>query len=124
MAKAGRVYTFGTGKIQINPIHGEDLAEFCLDSISSNETERSIGGPKVYSLDDIANIAFQSLNKPAKITHIPDNLRVLSLGIAKRLPEKWGGPAEFFLTMLGGDAIAPSYGKCCLEQYFDELAKS
>lgn len=33
MAKAGRVYQFGDGAVRLNPIHGEDLAEFCLGKL-------------------------------------------------------------------------------------------
>src|SRR5690625_2378623 len=31
MAKKGRAYLIGNGKTKMNPIHGEDLAQFCVD---------------------------------------------------------------------------------------------
>src|SRR5699024_9684357 len=33
MAKKGRVYLVGNGKTKMNPIHGEDLAKFCIHSL-------------------------------------------------------------------------------------------
>lgn len=122
MAKAGRVYAFGDGNTRLNPIHGEDLAKFCLEAIDRIESELDIGGPNILSVNEIARLAFNSLHKPERVTCLPDSLRVLSLYIVERLPQKWGGPAEFFLSMLGSDAIAPSYGYHRLESYFDELA--
>ena len=81
-----------------------------------------MGGPDVLSVDEIAGLAFAAQNKPEKNTHVPDILRIILLKIVRCLPEKWGGPAEFFLTMLGEDSIAPIYGNHRLEDYFVELS--
>ncbi|MEH0670781.1 SDR family oxidoreductase [Vibrio owensii] len=124
MAKSGRVFTFGDGEHLLNPIHGKDLARFCLEAIERNDTELDVGGPDVLSVNDIARLAFKSQNKVEKNTHLPDFLRTAGLSIVRHFPEKWGGPAEFFLTMLGGDNIAPTYGRHRLEDYFGELAST
>jgi uncharacterized protein YbjT (DUF2867 family) len=118
MAKAGRVYLFGAGDVKMNPIHGEDLANFCLEAIDTDERELDVGGPEVLSGKDIAKLAFLAQNKPEQITCLPDRLRGLILSVVKRLPEKWGGPAEFFLTVMGQDAIAPRHGTNRLGDYF------
>lgn len=123
MARSGRVFTFGDGENLLNPIHGKDLARFCLEAIERNETELDVGGPDVLSVNDIARLAFKSQHKPEKNTHLPDFLRTTGLSIVRHLPEKWGGPAEFFLTMLGGDNIAPTYGHYRLEDYFRKLSE-
>lgn len=124
MAKSGRVFTFGDGENLLNPIHGKDLARFCLEAIERNDTELDVGGPDVLSVNDIARLAFKSQNKVEKNTYLPDFLRIAGLSIVRHFPEKWGGPAEFFLTMLGGDNIAPTYGRHRLEDYFGELAST
>lgn len=124
MAKSGRVFTFGDGDNLLNPIHGKDLARFCVEAIERNDTELDVGGPDILSVNDIARLAFKSQNKAEKNTHLPDFLRAAGLLIVSHLPEKWGGPAEFFLTMLGGDNIAPTYGHHRLEDYFGELAST
>ena len=123
MAKSGRVFTFGDGNIRLNPIHGKDLAMFCFEAIDKIETELDVGGPDVFSANEIASLAFASQNKPERNTHISDFIRVVLLTIARRLPEKWGGPTEFFLTMLAEDNIAPAYGNHQLKYYFRELVE-
>jgi len=122
MAQAGRAFVFGDGNIRLNPIHGEDLAKFCLESIARTNTELAVGGPDVLSVNDINQLAFAALGKQERVIHLPHSLRRLSIAVVKRLPEKWGGPAEFFMTMLGSDAIAPTYGSHRLERYFNDLA--
>jgi uncharacterized protein YbjT (DUF2867 family) len=121
MAKAGRAYLFGAGDVRMNPIHGEDLAKLCLEAIDRDEREIDVGGPEVLSGKDIAKLAFLAQNKPEQITCLPDWLRGLILSVVKRLPEKWGGPMEFFLTAMGQDAIAPKYGTHRLGDYFAKL---
>ncbi len=123
MARSGRVYLFGRGHLKLNPIHGADLARFCLEAISKEQQEIDVGGPEILSVKAIAQIAFTAQNKPVKITYLPDWLRVLLVAIVKRLPVKWGGPAEFFLTLMGEDAIAPSYGEHRLVDFFATLEK-
>lgn len=122
MAKSGRVFTFGDGDNLLNPIHGKDLARFCVEAIERNDTELDVGGPDVLSVNDIARLAFKSQNKPEKNTHLPDFLRRVGLSLVRHLPEKFGGPAEFFLTMLGRDSIAPTYGVHTLDDYFNALS--
>jgi len=39
MAKSGRVYLIGNGENKINPIHGADLAEVCVDAATNKEYE-------------------------------------------------------------------------------------
>jgi len=79
MAKKGRVYVFGDGNYRGNPIHGADLAKVCVDSLTSNDQEINVGGPDLLNQNEIAQMAFDVLNKKPKITHIPDWLRKLSL---------------------------------------------
>jgi len=39
MAKGGKVYLFGDGKLKLNPIHGEDLAKMILETIKDDKKE-------------------------------------------------------------------------------------
>lgn len=94
-----------------------------MQAIDREETELAIGGPDTLSLNEIAELAFTAQHKQPRITHLPDSLRRLSLAVVKRLPEKWGGPAEFVLTILGSDSIAPPYGSHQLASYFNQLAR-
>ncbi|SGY89229.1 SDR family oxidoreductase [Moritella viscosa] len=124
MAKAGRVYLFGSGNVRLNPIHGEDLARFCLEAIDKPDRELDIGGPEVFSVSEIAKAAFNAQDKRVKITYLPDWIRKIALFIATMLPEALGGPAEFFLTAMAQDMIAPSYGNRKIDPYFKHIFQS
>ena len=122
MAKNGRIYLFGDGKFKSNPIHGEDLAQVCVDAISQEENEIDIGGPETFSQIEIATIAFEAVGKPVKITHIPDWIRRLVLRFLKLvLSTNKFGPIEFFMNVMATEMAAPEYGVHTLKNYFNLL---
>ncbi|MEZ9521150.1 SDR family oxidoreductase [Vibrio splendidus] len=123
MAQSGRVYLFGSGDVRLNPIHGADLADFILALLPNAEKELDVGGPDALSATQIAELAFQSQGKMTRITYIPDCVRKLALSVIRRLPENRVGPAEFFLSAMEGDAIAPCVGKHHLSDHFSQLNK-
>jgi uncharacterized protein YbjT (DUF2867 family) len=122
MAKRGRVYLFGNGELRANPIHGEDLATVCVDTIDRPDKEVEIGGPEILTQDDIALLAFDILGTKPKITHIPDWVRVIILKMVRLLTgSKVYGSVEFFMTVMAMDMLAPEYGKHTLREYFTNL---
>lgn len=128
MASKGKVYLFGKGDVRVNPIHGADLANYCLDVIDNHRGDKvrefDVGGPEVLSTEQMAKLAFQALGKQEHITMLPDFIRKFALYLSKKLPDKWGGPIEFFLTMMERDAIAPPYGEHKLGEHYVRLSKS
>lgn len=122
MAKKGKAYLFGDGNLKANPIHGEDLALFCLEAIEKNETELEVGGPQILSQKDIALLAFEVLGTKPKLVHIPNWLRVAILHTVKFFfGVKTYGPIEFFLSVMSMEMVAPKYGKHTLKEYFSSL---
>lgn len=121
MAKSGKVFLFGDGNQKFNPIHGEDLAEVCVDLINSNQKEVTVGGPDVLSLNEISTLALNSLKKPIKIIHLPDWLRRFTIWSLRTFTSvKTYGPIEFFLTLMAKDNIAPTTGKFHLKDFFND----
>ncbi|MGH1338089.1 MAG: SDR family oxidoreductase [Aureispira sp.] len=122
MAKKGRIYLFGKGQAQLNPIHGSDLAKACVAAIDQPQQELAIGGPELLSQVQIAQLAFKSQGKTPKITYIPDWIRKVSLQLGRYLiPSKTFGPIEFFMTVLALDMVAPKYGTHTVGTYFEAL---
>jgi len=112
MAQQGRGYVFGSGEYRINPNHREDLAEVCVTAANGEEKEIDVGGPDVFTHNEILAIAFESLGKPVKISRIPIWLRNVILATLKLLTSVMTyGPLEFFMTVLAMDMVAPTYGK-------------
>ncbi|WP_047245760.1 SDR family oxidoreductase [Maribacter thermophilus] len=125
MAKSGRVYLFGSGHQKFNPIHGEDLARAIVDSLDMDTKELTIGGPDVLSLNDIGELALTALNKPIRISHLPEWTRKLTLWCLRNFTSvKTYGPIEFFLTLMAEDNIAPSYGNQHLKDFYLAQAKN
>lgn len=119
MAKKGRVYNISKGQFKANPIHGEDLAEYCSQVINKSSGVYPVGGPQVLSQKDLSQLAFQILKKKSKISNIPLGLiRFIRLVLVNLTKETFYGPLEFFLTVLSMDMVAPSYGQKTIEDYF------
>ncbi len=125
MAERGRVYLFGDGSQRLNPIHGADLANVCLDAIQREVTEIEVGGPDVLSQEEIARLALKACGKPSRVTHLPDWVRRLVIGLVRSVtPVRIHGPVEFFLTVMGSDYVAPASGERRLAGFFDSLMQS
>ena len=119
MAEKGRGFVFGSGENKINPIDGEDLAKACVNAATGNEKELAIGGPDVFTHNEILAAAFDAYGKKLKITKIPLWIKNSLLGIMRFFTsEKTYGPIEFFMTVLTIDLIAPAYGDHHLRDFF------
>lgn len=119
MARRGRVFLFGDGELRINPIHGADLASFCLESLQSNRKEIEVGGPDVLSQNAIARLALEAHGRSPRIVHLPDWIRRIVLWLARRVTSvATYGPIEFFLTTMALDNVAPATGTRHLADFF------
>ncbi|MDX9774347.1 MAG: SDR family oxidoreductase [Petrimonas sp.] len=124
MAKKGRVYLFGDGQFKLNPIDGKDLAVVCVDKMIAGNREETAGGQEILTQEDIAKIALRVLNKPLKITFLPDWTRKLSIWVLRTFTSsKAYGPFEFFLSAMAQDNIANQYGKLKLEDFYMTILK-
>jgi uncharacterized protein YbjT (DUF2867 family) len=120
MARKGRVYLFGDGNKRINPIHGADLAITCVDAVDGTETAIDVGGPEVLTHRQIAQLAFEALGKPPKISSIPVWLMRLLASTAKVFNRHEGELLAFLTTAMSIDAVAPKTGTRTLGAHFRE----
>lgn len=124
MARKGKIYLFGNGEQKFNPIHGEDLAIICLQAIKSTRNEIIVGGPDVFTLNEIGEMALEALEKTIKIIHLPDWIRRFIIWCFRTFTSsKTYGPIEFFLTLMAEDNIAPRFGTKRLYYFFREHLK-
>lgn len=121
MAKSGRVYLIGNGENKINPIHGADLAQVCVDAVAGVEHEISIGGPITYSINEIAELAFSTFGKKPKITRIPPWLAKLAAGVIRPFNKQASDLVNFFIAAGLGDGVAPATGVHTLGTYYEDL---
>ena len=125
MAAGGRVYLFGDGSNRINPIHGADLANVCVDAFENPESQIDVGGPEVFSYREIAELAFDVLNLPEKITCVPRSVVAATVGALRWLtPAKVYGPVEFMASVMTMDVIGEMRGKQRLREHFRQRSKA
>jgi uncharacterized protein YbjT (DUF2867 family) len=124
MAEGGRAYLFGDGNQKINPISGDDLAKFTIGAISKSDKDLPVGGPNLYTLKELAELAFNALGKKPKIVLLSDGLRKFTLWILPKVtPLSFYGPIQFFLSAFGLSLESPKYGKDSLEEHFNNIAR-
>jgi len=125
MARYGRVYLFGDGSNRINPIHGADLAEVCADALESREQQLDVGGPEVFTYREIAELAFDVLEKPKKITCLPKKLIAAAVGALRWVaPVKTYGPIQLLATVMTMDVVGETYGQRRLVDHFRRCSRA
>jgi uncharacterized protein YbjT (DUF2867 family) len=123
MARSGRVWLFGSGANRINPIHGADLAQAVADATEAGRGWLDVGGPETFTQAEIAQLAFAALDRPARITRLPDSLRKAALAVLPWVtPRRVNGPAQFFLTAMALDMVGEARGLHRLSAYFQDLS--
>ena len=118
MAQRGRVYLLGHGHNRINPIHGADLADVCVDALAASRREIDVGGPEILTHREIAELAFQVLDRPKRITAVPVWVMKAAVATTKLFNRRQGALLAFFLTAMTSDAVAPPTGTHALGAYF------
>lgn len=121
MARKGRVWLIGSGKNSVNPIHGADLAVACVDATEGHATDIDVGGPQTLTWNEVAALAFEILEKPAKISHVPEWLMWTVVRLVKLFNRHQGELLAFFTTMATTDVVAPSTGNHTLEVHYRSL---
>ena len=123
MARSGRVWLFGPGRLRINPIHGADLAAAVFEAAEALTPWADVGGPETFTHNDLARMCFEPLGARPRIVHLPDVFRRITLRVLPWLaPRRIAGPAQFFLTALAMNMTAPAHGSRRLADHFSSLA--
>lgn len=122
MAKRGRVYLFDDGRHRSNPIHGSDLAGACLDAMESGVDEVTAGGPDILKQVEIANQAFEALNRPTRVRTIPPWLVGLFLACVRPFSSRLHTIGSFMRQAMTHDMIGELWGSHHLADHYRELA--
>ena len=124
MARQGRVWLFGDGSAEVNPIHAADIGEVVARLLEAGEApaELDVGGPETLTLRGIGELAFEALGQSPRFAALP-------LGLL-RAAAKLTAPFNANLSsLLGGfhfvnteGAVASTHGNRRLSAFFRELA--
>jgi uncharacterized protein YbjT (DUF2867 family) len=122
MARRGRVWLIGSGESRVNPIAGADLARECADAIESDKNEIAVGGPQTLTWREVAEIAFAVLDRPVRVTRIPEWLIWSVVRLVRLCDRHQGELLAFFATMATTDVVAPATGTHTLLTHYQMLA--
>jgi uncharacterized protein YbjT (DUF2867 family) len=118
MARKGRVWLIGSGTTRINPIHGADLAEACLDALGTGTPQIQVGGPETFTMDEIADLAFRIADRPRRVTHLPDWLVGAALATSRVVSPRSANIIDFLRKGAAGDLVGTPTGTRTLEMHW------
>jgi NADH dehydrogenase len=79
----------GDGNQRLNPLYVQDLAAVVADVVESRSSEGEtfeLGGPIVFTLDEIIRIAMEVTAQPRPIVHFPVRLVKIAASLAELVP--------------------------------------
>ncbi|RZU63627.1 SDR family oxidoreductase [Zhihengliuella halotolerans] len=111
----------GAGDTRIRPIHGADLAEFCVARLGETGAW-DVGGPDVFTYREVVELAFDALGATPRWIVVPP--AVLSAGVwaADRAGPRTASLARFFAEGLQHDGVGAATGERRLHDYYYSLA--
>ncbi len=122
MAKKGHSFLVGDGSNKMSPIHGRDLGQVCVDVTEGDDLEVEAGGPEVMTQREAAELAFDVVEKPAKIHVVPLWAAGGLVKVVRLLSKQFGDLAEFIVVAGEVDGVGPPLGTTTLRSYFERLA--
>lgn len=123
-AKRGRGITIGKGTARTNPVHQRDVAAACLDAISTADRELPVGGPEVFTRDEVVELALRVARKKPKVRHVPAGLMRVMVAPLKKFNPRLHALMDFGIAVSLTESVAASYGKRRLEPYFEALRET
>ncbi len=123
MAQRGRVYFFRR-ETKLNPIHGADLAKYCVDRLMSGEEgEWNVGGPEIFNWEGLAHCAFRALGRPAKITTLPPAILPPLITVTGLFSAKYADMLRFLTWSMLNDSVGDTVGTHRLLEFYRRHAK-
>ena len=124
MAASGAIIWPSDGNLTINPIHGEDMGEICVDAAAPGHQDIDIGGPDIFTYKELFTLAFTSINKQPRIIFIPlwivQGLHIFIKPLNARIADM----LAFAIAVNEIDNASPRYGKLHIKDFFEEFARN
>ncbi|MCW8814924.1 MAG: SDR family NAD(P)-dependent oxidoreductase, partial [Chlorobium sp.] len=120
MAASGVIVWPGDGSLTINPIHGEDMGEICVDAAVPGHREIDIGGPDILTYKELFTLAFTTINKKPRIIFIPLWIVKGVHTLIKPLNARIADMLYFAIAVNEIDNAAPCYGEHHMKDFFEE----
>lgn len=119
LLRAGHPWLFGESEARTNPIHEEDLADFCVRAVAEDTTELSVGGPRVLSRFEIARLARVALAQSPGCYGARDTI---TRPVLRRTNRRIRDLLAFGSAICTLDVVAPAFGTRDLAQHLTAFA--
>ncbi|WP_282781905.1 NAD(P)H-binding protein [Nocardia sp. CC201C] len=123
LARRGVVFGLGDGSVRLSPIHGADLADFCVSVLPEGAGTWEIGGPEVLSYREIVRLAFDAAGRRERYLRVPGALTSTAVWLADRTSPRAATLMRFFLDGMRTDSVGTTYGTRTLGDYYASLAR-
>ncbi|MDA3643412.1 NAD(P)H-binding protein [Saccharopolyspora indica] len=122
LARRGMAFGLGDGHVRLSPIHGADLAEFCVSRLRAGAGTWDVGGPEALSYREIVQMAFDAAGRKPRYVRVPGALASSAVWAADRLSPRAGSLTRFFLEGMQTDSVGVPFGTRTLRDYFASLS--
>ncbi|AMM51114.1 hypothetical protein TH61_07855 [Rufibacter sp. DG15C] len=120
MARKGQLASVGPGNHITNPIHEHEVAEACVNALTSLDTVVELGGPVNYSRMDLIRMVGKKVGHYRTIPQVPYWVANTFLPMIKLVSKSLFEKAAFFVEVTKTDCVAPVKGQRRLEEYLAE----
>lgn len=124
LAASGWMFLVGDGQARMNPIHGKDLAAFTVHHALHSTGMFDVGGPRVYTYDEIALLALRVHGKKERVMHLPAQPILATAWLLKYVQPHKADLIKFFVLSMLTDGIGERFGDEDLETFFHQYAQS
>lgn len=121
LARRGMAFGLDDGRARLSPIHGADLADFCVARIEGGAGSWDVGGPEVLTYRDIVRIAFEAADKKPRYARVPQSLASAAVWMSDRISPRAGSLTRFFLEGMQTDSVGEPHGERTLADYFASI---
>lgn len=110
--RSGRIWLFKDARgVQINPIHGADLAVVIADRVEGGKPGRwQVGGPDRFTWKQIGSLAGEILGKPVRVGVIPLPLFKAVIWVTDRFAPLLADSLRFIAWNMTHDAVGEPTG--------------
>lgn len=118
MAQRGRVFLLRP-EVCINPISGQDLAQFCVDKQERLvQGNWDVGGPEVFTWQDLARCAADAVDRNSRTTVIPMSIFDWGASFVRRIKPRQADMMRFLGWVMSHDCVGALHGTEHLEDAF------
>ncbi|WP_418908172.1 SDR family oxidoreductase [Glutamicibacter endophyticus] len=122
LTRRGLAVGLGDASVRLSPIHGADLAEFCVQRLSYGAGSWDVGGPEALSYREIVELAAEAAGKTPRYVAVPHALASCATWVADRMGPRSGSLTRFFIEGMQRDSVGELHGSRTLRSYYVSLA--